>query len=154
MVLPALLAFVALPVVAGHSGDHYKCTKSTQACLDEMAAGMKNHGWLGIEMDKSESGELSIKRVVSGSPAESAGFVVGDVLIAMNGIKYGDEKNKEALMAAKKTMAPGKQATYTISRNGSEKKLTATLAEVPSEVLAQWIGGHMLEHATSQIATK
>ena len=88
---------------------------------------------------------LTVKRVVADSPAESAGFKSGDVLVALNGIKYED-KNKDALMAAKKSMAPGKQVAYTVSRDGQEKTITATLAPMPSEVLAQWIGHHMLDH--------
>ena len=69
--------------------------------------------------------------------------------MALNGIRFGDESNKEALKAAKKAMAPGKQVSYTVQRAGQEKKLTATLAPVPQDVLAQWIGNHMMAHANS-----
>jgi C-terminal processing protease CtpA/Prc len=145
LVLPALLLIVA-PAVLAHD-DHAKCTKSTQACLDEMVSGMRAHGWIGLELDKSDADSaLKVKRVVPGSPAEAAGFQVGDELIAVNGVTYSD-KNEDALMAVKKTMAPGKQVTYTVSRAGSERKITATLASMPNEVLAQWVGMHMLDHA-------
>ncbi|MGH9868620.1 MAG: PDZ domain-containing protein [Candidatus Polarisedimenticolia bacterium] len=144
--LPAALLVLAPAVLAGH--DHYKCTKSTQECLNEMSASLKNSGWIGIELDKSEDGKLMVvKKVVAGSPAQQAGFSEGDVLVALQGIKLGDESNQEALKAAKKAMAPGKQVTYTVQRAGAEKKLTATLAPMPQEVLAQWIGSHMMAHA-------
>ncbi len=53
-------------------------------------------------------------------------------------------------MAAKKAMSPGKQVTYTVQRAGADRKITATLAAVPQDVLAQWIGNHMMEHASDQ----
>ena len=145
--LPAMVLAIAPAVLAG--GDHYKCTKSTQDCLNEMAASLKTSGWVGFELDKSDDGTMVIKKVVPASPAEQAGFREGDLLLALNGIRFGDESNKEALKAAKKAMAPGKQVTYTVQRAGQEKKLTATLAPVPQEVLAQWIGNHMMAHADS-----
>lgn len=152
LVLPALLVVVIPSVIAGHDSS-YKCTKSTQECLDMMTADLRAHGWVGLEIDKAD-GALTVKGVVPGSPAEAAGFKAGDVLIAMNGVKYGDEKSKEALMAVRKTQAPGKNVTYTISRGGYEKKITATLAEVPNEVLAQHIGSHMLDHAAPMAVAK
>ena len=148
VLLPAVVLAIAPAVLAGH--DHYKCTKTTQDCLNEMSAEFKNRGWLGFELDKSEDGRMVIKKVIPGSPAEQAGFQAGDVLVAMQGIKLGDESNKEALMAAKKAMLPGKQVTYTVQRAGADKKVTATLAPVPQEVLAQWVGNHMMDHANEQ----
>ena len=145
--LPAVVVAIAPAVVAG--GDHYKCTKATQECLNEMAASMKNSGWVGIELDKSDDGTMVIKKVVAGSPAEQAGFREGDLVLALNGIRFADESNKEALKAAKKAMAPGKPVTYTVQRAGQEKKLTATLAPVPQEVLANWIGNHMMAHVNN-----
>ncbi|HET6373127.1 MAG TPA: PDZ domain-containing protein [Candidatus Polarisedimenticolia bacterium] len=152
LLAPALLIAACTLAVAG-TNDHYKCTKSTQDCLDSMVSDLRQSGWIGLELDKAdEMSALVVKRVVPGSPAESAGFQVGDELVAMNGIKFGDE-NKEALKAARKALAPGKNVTYTVSRAGAEKKLTATLTTVPNEVLAQWIGNHMLEHTTTAVAS-
>jgi S1-C subfamily serine protease len=150
--LPAVALAIAPAVIAG--GDHYKCTKTTQACLDEMSANMKNSGWVGFELDKKDNGAMVVKKVVAGSPAEQAGFKEGDVLVAMQGIRFGDEANKDALKAAKKAMAPGKQVSYTVQRAGAEKTLSATLAPVPQEVLAQWIGNHMMAHADNTAIAK
>ena len=150
LVLPALLVVVIPSVIAGHDS-YTKCTKTTQECLDMMTAGLRAHGWVGLEYDK---GALIVKRAVPGSPAEAAGFQSGDVLVALNGLRFDDEKTKEARAADKKTMAPGKNVTYTISRGGYEKKLTVTLAEVPNEVLAQHIGSHMLDHAAPMAVAK
>ena len=143
LVLPALLAMMAPLAFAGGG---YKCTKTTQECLDMMVSSYKSHGWVGLELDKTEAGALTVKAVVPDSPAQAAGFKVGDTLVAINGVKYADE-NEEALMAVKKEMAPGKEVTYTVTRGGASKDLNVTLAEMPSEVLAQIIGAHMIEHA-------
>jgi predicted metalloprotease with PDZ domain len=147
-----MLAVAAPLALAG--GDHYKCTKSTQECLNMMADELKAKGWLGIEIDHNEDSHLmTVKRVVVGGPAEKAGFAVGDVLVAVNGVKYADG-NKEAMMGIKKAMVPGKQVTYTVTRAGASRTLTATLAEVPEEVLAGWIGNHMLMHAEPNAVAK
>ncbi len=119
-----------------------------------MAGELKNTGWLGLEIDHDQdTGVMTVKRVVPGSPAEKAGFAAGDALVAINGIKYADG-NMEAIKAAKKSLAPGKQVTYTVKRASGLKDVTATLAEVPQEVLAGWVGGHMLQHAENQAVAK
>jgi C-terminal processing protease CtpA/Prc len=142
--LPALVLAVAPAVQAGP--DHYKCTKSAQECLNEMAASFKNTGWVGLELDKDDDGVMVVRRVVNGSPAETAGFREGDVLVALQGIRFGDESKLDSLKAVKKSMVPGKQVTYTVRRSGVETKVNVTLAPLPQEVLAQWIGSHMLSH--------
>lgn len=148
LVLPAL---VALLVPAAFAGHEYKCTQGTQECLDMMAANYQKKGWVGLEFDKGEEGALVVKRVVPESPASAAGFKTGDVIAAVNGVEYNDE-NKDALKEQWGSMKPGKEFTFTVSRNGYDKKLTATLAKIPTEVLAAMIGNHMLDHATTAIA--
>ncbi len=149
--LASVVALALTPALAGGSG--YKCTQSTQSCLDEMVSGIKKTGWVGLDLEKNEqTGTMVVKRVVPGSPAETSGFQEGDVLVALNGVRFGDENNKEALKAAKSAMAPGKRVSYTVSRQGSDRNLVVTLAEVPNDVLAQWVGNHMLEHSGTAIA--
>jgi S1-C subfamily serine protease len=163
----ALLLMLSHPVLAGGkdcegsansaaqtaSAKGHDCTESTQACLDKMAAKYRNAGWAGIEFDKSakEKGVVRVARVVPGSPAEKAGLRQGDVLVAMNGVRLGDE-NKDTLAAIKKSLKPGSKLTYTVARASAEQQVALTLAEVPQEVLAQWIGSHMLEHAITALA--
>ncbi len=149
LVLPVLAVLAVSVALAG--GDHYKCTKGTQECLDMMAAKYQKKGWVGLEFDEGEDGRLVVKRVVPESPAEAAGFKAGDVVTAVNGVEHKEE-NQEALKQQWESMTPGKEFTFTVSRNGYDKKLTATLAKVPSEVLAAWVGNHMLDHATTVIA--
>ena len=60
------------------------------------------------------------------------------------------------LKAEKSAMQVGKTVTYTIARgsHGKTKEVALTLAKIPDEVLAQWIGSHMLDHAAIEIAQK
>jgi hypothetical protein len=45
--------------------------------------------------------------------------------------------------------------TYTVARAGREQSLEATLAEVPRDVLAKWLGEHVLDHhAPTAVAAK
>jgi S1-C subfamily serine protease len=145
--LLSLVAVVALVAVPAFAGEGHKCTASTQECLNKMAAKLKNKGWVGIELDKNkDTGTLTVTRVVPGSPAEQAGFRQGDMLLALNGVDMYSS-DKKALHGAKKAFKPGAQVTYTVERAGSKRDLDVTLGTVPDDVLAQWVGGHMLEHA-------
>ena len=123
----------------------------TQASYEQMAKKYAAKGYLGIETEKVAEGRYAVSKVAAGSPAEKAGFQKGDVLIALNGARFGDA-NKDAVMKAKATLAPGKAATYTVARAGAERQLTATLSAVPREILAQWVGEHVIEHTGDQLA--
>jgi predicted metalloprotease with PDZ domain len=148
VLLAVLVVLIAVPLMAG--GKH-KCEASTQECLDKMAAKYKAHGWVGIEGDNNDKGQFVIKKVIEGSPAEAAGLQKGDVLVAMNGVKLADE-NKDKLKKIKGGMAPGETLKYTVERNGKPKVVAVTLGEIPEDVLALWVGKHMLEHATVKVA--
>ena len=149
--------FLVLVMAAGAraGGDHYSCKAEAQACLNEMTAKMKGRGWVGIEMDvDKDTKKISVKRVVEDSPAQAAGFQKGDVLVALNGIRFAEENEKQ-LHAAKETMVPGATVKYTVARAGKETVVSVKLGELPSAVLHQWIGQHMMEHhAKAQLAAK
>ena len=147
-----LIAVASLVVLAGGIGASAafaggkECNEQhTQASYAEMQKKYAEHGWLGIETEAAGEGRYAVKAVTLGSPAEKAGFQKGDVLLALNGARFGED-NKEAVKKAKMSLAPGKNATYTIERGGAERQITATLAEVPQEVLAKWIDEHKTLH--------
>ncbi len=144
------VAFVLAGTSAAFAGE--KCgEKHTQASYEQMAKKYAAKGYLGIETEKVGENRYAVSKVAMGSPAEKAGFQKGDVLVALNGARFGDA-NKDAVMKAKSALGPGKAATYTVARAGSEKQLTATLSEVPREVLAQWVGEHVIDHTGDQVA--
>ena len=143
--LAASLTLLAAHALAG--GD--RCTKSTKDCTEEMKAAIAAKGWAGIEVEAMASG-LVVLAVTPGSPAERAGFKVGDVLAALNGIRYTEE-NKDALHAMKKSLKPGSTARYTVIRGGVERIVAVKLAPVPDDIRDRWMREH-LEHDHPKVA--
>lgn len=158
LALALMVAIVALPVFAGpKEGKDKKCTASTQDCLDKMVQKMKTRGWVGIEMDEGKGAKtISITKVVPGSPAEAAGFQVGDVLVSLDGNKFADNTEEKCATCAamKENWVPGRKVHYVVSRGGREVAVDPVLGHIPSDVMATWIGQHMLEHAQIEIAQK
>jgi len=155
------LALLAAPILAGgtecqkqataaaHSGK--ACEMGAEECAKWMAEA-KTRPWLGVELDVDEAtGALTVVRVVPRSPAERAGFREGDLLVAMNGVAYG-EANHDKLAAIKKSIRPGDTVTYSVNRNGAEQQLAATLAKMPDEVYVAMVEEHEKEH--SEIAAR
>lgn len=136
------------------AGDKHPCTAGTQECLDKMVAKFQAKGWLGVETEQLETGRWQVTSVYPDSPAAVAGFMPGDVLVAMNGIEISDE-NKDALKKAKHGLGPGSDVTYVVKRQGGKVTLAATLGSVPTAVAAEWIGGHMVaNHSEIKLASK
>jgi hypothetical protein len=152
-----LAVAVALSGVLFAGEGHNKCTEDTQTCLNMMAAKLKNLAWTGIEMDQDEeTGKLTVTKVIPDSPAMEAGFQEGDVLMALNGIEYGEDKEK--MYEARKTLQIGDEVVYTVGREGcchkkgGDTELTVTLGELPDDVMTAWVGNHMLDHAVIEVA--
>jgi C-terminal processing protease CtpA/Prc len=147
------MVMVAAVAVTAMAGEGHKCTASTQECLDYMKTHMTDRGWVGIEYDQEE---MKVIRVIEGSPAERAGFHKGDVMVGMEGIDFAEENMAQLQKIQQAKMKPGNTMTYTVRRAGQMKNLEVTLGELPDEVLAQWVGNHMLkDHAEEmKIASK
>lgn len=147
-------ALVAAGALAGaFAGEGKKCSMKTQECLDAMAVKMKSSGWVGIELDWDEAKKAQVvTKVVPGSPAEGAGFAAGDLLLALNGVSFNPD-NEAALQAARKEWKPGQTVRYTIERGGKSRDLSLTLGAWPADILARYIGQHMLDHVTQDMAS-
>ena len=144
-----LLATVSLSMLAG---DTSKCSAGTDECLKKMVQKYQQAGWLGIEKEKGPDGPV-VAAVVPGSPAEAAGFLKGDILVALDGVRFTAE-NEAKLKEIRKDFVPGRRVDYTVRRVGKEIELTVTLAALPPDVMAQMIGMHMIEHAQPAPAEK
>jgi C-terminal processing protease CtpA/Prc len=151
MAIALCAGIVAAPVVAGDYSK--KCTMPWQDCLDRMSANLKTTGWVGIEFDNSAvcNGGYKVLKVVPGSPAEKAGLQPGDILFALNGVRIANE-NEAELAKARKEWKPGQSVTYTIKREGVDREIRLTLAPMPADVMARWIGEHMKEHEAAERA--
>ena len=144
----SLLIALAGTALAGRPED--KCNHDAQACLNRLAAKIQSKPWLGVEMEKTDAGWMQVTAVIPGSPAAAAGFRTGDVVVAINGVLL--TADKEEILKVKKSLGPGKTASYVVKRDGGKQKLAVTLGHVPATVAATWIGEHMLEHATVEVA--
>lgn len=148
LALSGLIAVLATPVAAKDE----RCNEDATACLRYIVENFENKGWMGVELAYPE-GRTSAKitRVVPDSPAEAAGLRAGDLLVAFDGARYEDSVER-AQAAAKKALVPGNEFDLTIARDGQEQVLKVTAGKVPSSVLAQWVGEHMLYQHRHQIA--
>lgn len=88
---------------------------------------------------------MTVKTVTPGGPAEKAGLKAGDVIVAMNGVKFSDEEGMKK-EKAKGDWKPGQQLTYTVRRDGAENPVVVTLGTMPEEVFATMVGLHMIEN--------
>jgi S1-C subfamily serine protease len=138
LIAAALSVAAAIPAFAGE-GHH--CTADVQTCLDQMAAKMAKKGYMGLEFDKSTAdGQYVVKKVIEGAPAARAGFKAGDAILVVNGAKWSDEE------AMKKVdWSAGSQLTVKILRGAEKKDVTITLAKMPEEMVARYVGAHMIE---------
>jgi len=152
-ILALALLSVGFVSAALASESYKKCTLDTQTCLDQMVSKMKGRGWLGVEYD-TETGV--VERVVPGSPAEKSGLRVGDVLISVAGARFASNTEKKCVTcdAVKDKWKPGQRIPYVVKRKGKTLKLTPILAELPSDIMAQMIGMHMIEHAQPEAPPK
>lgn len=148
LILLAAVAVVLAGAGIAHAGGAHGKAANAESCLAEKAAKMAGKGWLGVETEKAAGGGYTVAAVHPGSPAEAAGIRAGDVLVALNGIRFAEE-NHDALKKAKAGLGVGSEVSYTVARDGGERQLSATLAPVPREVLARWLGEDVLDHHVS-----
>jgi predicted metalloprotease with PDZ domain len=129
------------------------CTATAEECRQHMTEMFRDRGWVGLELDRDEEGRaVRVSRVEPGSPASAAGFQVGDELVALNGVKLGEE-NQHKVYAAKDKLVVGARVTYTVDRGGVKLDLPVTLAQMPQDVLAAWIDRHMASDHSSATAS-
>jgi C-terminal processing protease CtpA/Prc len=137
------LAIVLLAPWAALAGGDKPCTEPVQTCLDGMVTKLKTTGYIGVELDDTKvKTVMLVTKVMAGTPAEKAGIKEGDELYAIDGIRFSYEHNE----AMNKIKVPGKEVTVTIKRKGASQDLKMTLGSMPADVMAKYIGEHMMHH--------
>lgn len=136
---------------AAFAGDGHSCEAPVETCLNGMVSKLRSSGFIGVEIDDEKvAGKLVVTSVIEGSPAEQAGIRVGDELYSLNGIRFSKENDA----AIRQFKVPGNQVTCTVKRNGANKSFKVTLVPMPADLMAKYIGEHMLEHAAMDAAKK
>jgi putative serine protease PepD len=101
-----------------------------------IATGRATHSQIGISVADAPSGTdgapglgAVVRSVVSGGPAAKAGLQVGDVIT-----KVGDRRvtDADSLIVAIRANAPGATVSITVTRDGSQRILEATLGSATS----------------------
>ncbi len=147
LVAAAMVASVVASVFAGG----HECQVSAEECAKQLRAKFEKSAWLGIEKEKTPEGAVRVAAVTPGSPAAAAGFAVGDLLVAVNGVALAESKS-EAWKKVKVAMEPGRRVDYTVSRNGVPLTLSATLTTPPESVVDGWINEHIAKDHQHQAA--
>ena len=147
--LMVVAALVAAPALAG---GYEKCDHPTQDCLDYMAKKMKNSGWVGVNLEFDDAaGGYALEKVIAGSPAETAGLRAGDIIVAINEVNADGEKS-EKMWKTHKSAQIGDTIVWSVKRGGTDRKIEIVLAPMPADMLAKYIGEHMIQHTTVEVA--
>jgi serine protease Do len=107
--------------------------------------GRVSRGWLGVliqpvDRELAQSFGLDkpagalVSQVMSGSPAEKAGFQVGDVVIQFNGQNIGHSGQLPQIVGL---LPPGTRAEAVVMREGKRKTLKVTVEELPEDLAGQ-----------------
>jgi serine protease Do len=106
--------------------------------------GKVSRGWLGVQIQsvtpeiaqslgsKDNKGAI-VASIVPGSPAAKAGFVQGDLVLAVNGKSVEDSRDLTRRVAA---IPAGAKAVFAVVRGGNQKTLTATIGQRKEEQVA------------------
>lgn len=125
-------------------------TAMARSVMDQLLRGEKvRRGKLGITISpltpevaeqfgyKETRGAL-VQDVEPGAPAERAGVKAGDIITEFQGQRIEDDAQFRNLVAQ---TAPGTTVKFKVWRDGAERELTATLAEVDPQAVARSRGG-------------
>ena len=110
--------------------------------------GRVSRGWLGVliqpvDRELAESFGLDkpagalVSQVMADSPAEKAGFQVGDVVVQFNGKEIGHSGQLPQVVGL---LAPGTRAEAVVMRDGERKTLKVTVEELPEDLAGQPAG--------------
>lgn len=91
--------------------------------------GSSGTAWLGVAVVETDAG-VTVARVVSGSPADAADILIGDVIVSFNGTAIEAASD---LTEAVQSLAPGDEATVTVLRLGNELDIAVTLGTLPTD---------------------
>ncbi len=93
--------------------------------------------WLGIETGPSDRGDLTVTKILTGSPAEKAGIQPQDILTSVNGISLLASDRETLASFIQHAFADGKTVTVTALRKGKVIPIEVTLQSPKANVPPQ-----------------
>lgn len=136
-----ILVLAAAPAVAGEK----KCSVAARKCENQIREMLRGRRWLGVEFEKTRFG-IMIRGVVPGSPAQEAGFLVDDQILAVNGrdMSHAEiQQVKQSLQEARRK-TDGK-LNVVVTRYGHIRRVHARLGELPKEHVDKVVEAHLRE---------
>ncbi|MFZ9519719.1 MAG: S1C family serine protease [Silvanigrellaceae bacterium] len=104
-------------------------------------AGMMKLSWIGVNLTNmtaesagAESFGIKVQHVIEGSPAEKAGLMAGDILVAANGKRVLDVSTFQIIMAS---LIPGSKLDVRVFRKEKTEQVEIVLGRMPREFLAE-----------------
>ncbi len=114
-----------LPTSFNHSGHSMK---DTTAQFGSSSSSRNEEVGVGIEVEVSPNGRVSVRRLENGGPAQRCGAVeVGDDIVAIDGQDVASVPNPMSVSALYLFGARGSRVTLTLRRRGSAQTQTVTL---------------------------
>lgn len=143
VIFVAIVVGLAVSVVASLVAGVEGCTTPTDECVRTMVAKLRTQAWLGLETDGSDGFTGTVTAVAPGSPAETAGVAVGDVLMTLDGVDLGKSSSAE-LARVTTRLRPGSRVAITVAHAGRQVALSARLTAPPGDVIARLVGEHVI----------
>lgn len=140
-----LILLAACTLWAQEEQKKYKlCPLEVEVCLETMANAYLHSAWDGLRVDGvGTSDPIRVVEVEPDSPGLKAGFKVGDVLIALDGVAMQEWSNQD-LIRAMKQLNVGSEVVYTVGRGAETLSVNVIMASPPKDMVALWIGRHYL----------
>lgn len=103
----------------------------TPALLTADDAAPKKKSYFGVQIARGkEEGTIVVLMVMKDSPAEKGEMKTGDVILKINDLKPGD---LNATVQIIKSLKPNKKIKVLVKRDGKEKTLDVTPAEITDD---------------------
>lgn len=110
-------------------GDPYSAYMTPEEYESFNVSTSGEYSGVGIIFSEDEKGNFVVLSIISGSPAEKAGFKEGDILLTVDGKSFHSADTMAAEIRGKK----GTEVTLEYSRNGNTKSVTMVREKISQE---------------------